>query len=219
MEIPPLTYLKSQSCTDPAHFVPVGCVQSRLCCHTSCFDLSVSLPAAGHHCHSQCSCFIGDPWMPVPTDERKGRTVLLDFPLFPSSSLKYTPGTFSLHNTIILSPHEGGALSYSDNSWLGILFVPLCTARCRGIGLELISTKAMSAVTWLQFILHLMAQITGNILYVQNENYSRAVINIQQGVPGEYRVQCSKSHKALMAHTWTETSGVVFGYFYTRRHT
>lgn len=107
----------------------MGCVQSRLCCHTSYFDLSVSLYAVGHYCHSQWSCFIGDPWMSVPTDERKSRTVLLDFPLFPFSSLKRTPGTFPLHNTINLSPHTGGALSCSDNSWLGTLFVP--TLHCQ----------------------------------------------------------------------------------------
>lgn len=94
-----------------------------LCCHTSCFDLSMSLYAVGHYCHSQWSCFIGDSWMSVPTDERKSRTVVLDFPLFPSSSLKYKPGTFSLHNGINLFPQKGGALSHSDNSWLSTLFV------------------------------------------------------------------------------------------------
>lgn len=43
---------------------------------------------------------------------------------FPSSSLKYTPGTFSLHNTINLSLHKGGPWSYSGNSWLSTLLVP-----------------------------------------------------------------------------------------------
>lgn len=36
-----------------------GCVQSRLCCHTSFFHLSVSLYAVGHYCHSQWTCFRG----------------------------------------------------------------------------------------------------------------------------------------------------------------
>lgn len=61
--------------------------------------------------------------MSVPTDEKKSRAVVLDFPLFPSSSLKNTPGTFSLHNAINLPPHKGGPLSCSDNSWLSTLFV------------------------------------------------------------------------------------------------
>lgn len=64
-----------------------------------------------------------------------------------------------------------------------------------------------------------MAQITENALYFQNEKYSRALINIHQGIPEEYRVQCSQSHMALTAHTWTETSGDSLGYFYTPRYT
>lgn len=48
-----------------------GCVQSRLCCHSSCFDLSVSLSAVGHYCHYQWSYFMGNPWMCAPRDKRK----------------------------------------------------------------------------------------------------------------------------------------------------
>lgn len=50
-----------------------GCVQSRLCCNSSCFDLSVSLSAVGHYCHYQWSCFMGNPSMSVPRDKRKRR--------------------------------------------------------------------------------------------------------------------------------------------------
>lgn len=102
----------------------VGCVATPAALTSLCPFMLLGITVT-----SQWSCFMGDPWMSVPTDERKSRIVLLDLPLFPSSSLKYTPGTFSLHNTINLSPHKGGALSYSDNSWLGTLFVP--TLHCQ----------------------------------------------------------------------------------------
>lgn len=119
---------------------------------------------------------------------------------------------------ICLHTREGHWAILITQGW-ALSVCPLCTARCRGIALGLISTKAMSAVTWLLFILHLTAQITKNTLHFQNENFSRALINIQQGVPEEYRVQCSQSHKTLIGYTWTETSGVAFGYFHTQRHT
>lgn len=154
----------------------VGCVATPASLTSLCPFMLLGITVT-----SQQSCFMGHPWMSVPTDERKSRIVLLDLPLFPSSSVRYTPGTFSLHNTTNLSPHKAGAILIT-HGW-ALSLCPLCTARCRRIGLRLISTEAMSAVTWLQFILLPMAQITENSLYFQNEKYSRALINIQQGVP------------------------------------
>lgn len=144
--------------------------------------------------------------------------MLLDFPRFhpPLSNTHLAPFPCT---TQYICPHtrEGHGAIQVTCSW-ELSLCPLGTARCGGIGLVLISTEAMSAVTWLLFILHLTAQITENTLYFQNEKYSRTLINMQQGVPEECRVQCSQSHVALIAYIWTETSGDAFGYFYTHQH-
>lgn len=95
----------------------------------------------------------------------------------------------------------------------------LYIAKCRGVGLRLISTEAMSAVTSLWFILLLMAQTTENTLYFRNEKYSRALIYIQQSVPEEHTLQCSKSHTRLSYTTHELRQVEMLLITFTHKHT
>lgn len=97
----------------------------------------------------------------------------------------------------------------------------LCVAKCRGVGLRLISTEAMLAIILVQFILLLMAHTTENALYFQNEKYGRALINIQQTVPVEQTLQCSESHTRLLhsMHRLKQMEMPLITFTHTNTHT
>ena len=112
---------------------------SNVLSHTNSFHLCATVlqhlllgHICGPLCHlnsgSRARLFVGHCWhvtvllfcrwilLFVPPNKMKSRSVLLNFLLSLSSSLKETPGPFSLHKRINLPLHKGGALSYADKS-------------------------------------------------------------------------------------------------------